>query len=255
MRRAAAWVFVFAATEEKMINELLLVFVMAVLYGMVLVAYRFAGLSGLMCYNVFIVIVANIEVLMLVDAFGMEMTLGNVLFATTFLVTDIISETSGKKAARQAVLTGMGASLLFIVISETWMRYMPSANDWAAPAMRELFAHTPRLMAASFIVYVISQYFDIWLYHKFWALTTARTGDARRLLWVRNASTLASQFVNTALYTLLAFGGMYDWPTLRSILISTYAIYVVLSFCDTPVIYLARRMNRENKSIAQPPKF
>jgi uncharacterized integral membrane protein (TIGR00697 family) len=231
-----------------MINELLLVFVMLILYGLVLLTWRFAGLPGLMCYNVFIVIVANIEVLMLVDAFGLEMTLGNVLFATTFLVTDLISETSGRAAARRAVHLGIGASLLFLILSETWMRYVPSANDWAAPAVRELFAHTPRLMAASLVVYAVSQYFDIWLYHKFWAFTTARTGDARRLLWLRNASTLASQLINTALYTLLAFGGMYDGATLRSILLSTYAIYAVLSFCDTPVLYLARGLTKPEQT-------
>ncbi|MDR1322446.1 MAG: queuosine precursor transporter [Gracilibacteraceae bacterium] len=225
-----------------MINELLLVLVMATVYGAALLTYRFAGIPGLMCFNVFIIITANIEVLMLVEAFGAVMTLGNVLFAATFLVTDIVSETAGKQAAKRAVHLGMGAALLFIVISETWMLYVPASEDWAAPAIRELFAHTPRLVAASFIVYVVSQYFDIWLYHKFWALTTARTGDARRLLWTRSASTLISQFINSALYTLLAFGGMYDGKTLLSLALSTYAIYAVLSICDTPVIYLARAM-------------
>ncbi|MDR0433856.1 MAG: queuosine precursor transporter [Gracilibacteraceae bacterium] len=227
-----------------MINEFLLIFVMIIVYGAALLTWRFTGLAGLMCYNVFIVIVANIEVLMLVDAFGAEMTLGNVLFAATFLVTDIISETTGKQAAQRSVLLGMGAALLFIVVSGTWMLYIPSANDWATPAVRELFAHTPRLVAASFIVYAVSQYFDIWLYHKFWALTTAIAGDRRPFLWVRNASTLVSQFINSALYTLLAFGGMYDGATLRSILLSTYVIYAILSLCDTPVIYLARNMKK-----------
>ncbi|MDR1605331.1 MAG: queuosine precursor transporter [Gracilibacteraceae bacterium] len=231
-------------------NELLLALVMVVLYGLVLLTWRLAGLAGLMCYNVFIVVVANIEVLMLVNAFGLEMTLGNVLFATTFLVTDIISETSGPQAARRAVHLGLGASLLFLILAETWMLYTPSLNDWATPAVRELFAHTPRLMAASLVVYAISQYLDIWLYHKFWTFTTARTGDPRRLLWLRNASTLVSQLVNTALYTLLAFGGMYSAATLSSILLSTYVIYLVLSLCDTPVIYLARSMNPRN-----PPLF
>ena len=35
---------------------------------------------------------------MLVKAFGMEQTLGNVLFAATFLITDILSECEGKRA-------------------------------------------------------------------------------------------------------------------------------------------------------------
>ena len=58
--------------------------------------------DSMYCFTVFATIAANIEVLLLVDAFGMEMTLGNILFATTFLVTDILSETEGKKAAEKA---------------------------------------------------------------------------------------------------------------------------------------------------------
>lgn len=41
-------------------------------------------------------ITANIECLILINAFGMEQTLGNVFFAATFLVTDILSENHGK---------------------------------------------------------------------------------------------------------------------------------------------------------------
>ena len=46
--------------------------------------------------TVFATITANIEVLLLIDAFGMEMTLGNILFAMTFLITDILSERKEK---------------------------------------------------------------------------------------------------------------------------------------------------------------
>ena len=73
-------------------NEILLVASLFVIYGCVLLAYRLFGKSGLYCFTAIATITANIEVLIMVKAFGMEQTLGNILFASTFLVTDIISE-------------------------------------------------------------------------------------------------------------------------------------------------------------------
>ena len=100
-----------------MTNEVLLIVSLIVLYASVLLWYKLFGKTGMYCYTVFATIAANIEVLLLVDAFGMEMTLGNILFATTFLVTDILSETEGKAAAQKAVWIGIGTSLLFIMVS------------------------------------------------------------------------------------------------------------------------------------------
>ena len=66
-----------------MTNEILLIATVVVLYGAILLWYRLFGTNGLMAFNVLATIAANIEVLILVDAFGMEMTLGNILFAST----------------------------------------------------------------------------------------------------------------------------------------------------------------------------
>ena len=118
-------------------NEILLVLSLLVIYGSVLLVYRLFGKSGLYCFTAIATITANIEVLIMVDAFGMEQTLGNILFASTFLVTDIISEVDGKKAAQKAVNIGIFTSVFFIVVSQSWLLYRPSASDWAQPAIKE----------------------------------------------------------------------------------------------------------------------
>ena len=87
-------------------NEILLVASLFVIYGCVLLAYRLFGKSGLYCFTAIATITANIEVLIMVKAFGMEQTLGNILFASTFLVTDIISEIEGKKRPRKRSTSG-----------------------------------------------------------------------------------------------------------------------------------------------------
>lgn len=229
-------------------NELLLLLSFVVIYGGALLAYRLFGTHGLYAVNALATVVANIEVLIVINAFGMEQTLGNVLFAVTFLITDILSENEGKKAARNAVFVGILASVLFLLISQSWLLYKVADSDWASPAFRTLFSNTPRMLFASLSVYAVSQIFDVWLYHAWWKLTERKSGDSRRFLWLRNnGSTLVSQLVNTILFNLIAFWGMYDTSTLVSIIAAGYVVYIFTSLLDTPAVYIARRMKESGK--------
>lgn len=231
-------------------NELLLLLSFAVIYGGALLAYRFFGKTGLYAVSALATVIANVEVMIVVDAFGMEQTLGNVLFGVTFLITDILSENEGKKEANRAVFLGIFASLFFLVISQSWLLYTPADSDWASPAFHSLFSNTPRMLFASLSVYAVSQIFDVWLYHAWWGLTSKLCGDQHKYLWLRNnGSTLISQLLNAVLFNCLAFWGVFDGATLLSIIVSSYVIYVFTSLLDTPFVYLARRM-KENGKVA-----
>lgn len=228
-------------------NELILILSVVVIYGAVVLSYRFFGKSGLFAFSAVATVLANIEVLILIDAFGMEQTLGNVMFASTYLVTDILSENESKKDASKAVHIGIFVSLMMLVFTGIWLLYTPAASDIAMPAIRVIFSKTPRLMLASMLGYVVSQTFDVWLYHKWWGFTSKR-GDTRKFLWLRNnGSTLISQLVNTVLFTTVAFFGMYDTQTFIAIMISSYVIYIFTSLLDTPVVYIARRLKEKGK--------
>lgn len=230
-------------------NELLLLVTLVVCYGSVILAYKFFGKEGLIATSVLVTILANIEVLLMVDAFSMEMTLGNILFACTFVITDILSENHGKKLATKVVIMGTCAGVFYCLLSQLWLLYTPSASDWASESFHVIFANTPRLIAASLIVYFVSQLLDVWLYEKWWAFTERRFGDRTKGMWIRNnGSTLISQLVNAALYNVLAFAGMYEMGTLVSIVVSTYLIYVVMALLDTPVVYLCRRIARSRQA-------
>ena len=220
-------------------NELLLAMSLVVIFGSALLAYRFYGTKGLYALSALATVMANIEVLIVIQAFGM---------AVTFLITDILSENEGKQAANRAVFIGVAASLFFLVISQSWLLYQPAESDWASPAFQTLFSNTPRMQFSSLAVYALSQIFDVWLYHKWWNLTETKTGDKRKFLWLRNnGSTLVSQLVNTVVFNLLAFWGTYDAPTLFSIIAAGYVIYIFTSLLDTPVVYIARKWKEQGK--------
>ena len=231
-----------------MANEILIILSILVTYGGVVAFYRFFGKGGLLAFSVMASILANIEVLSLVNAFGIEMTLGNVLFASTFLITDILSENHTRKDASRAVLISTMCSVMFIFISQMWLLYTPSENDWASGAIRTIFASTPRIVCASLVVYFVSQIVDVWLYHKWWDLCKKYFKDERKGLWIRNnGSTLVSQLLNTFLYTFLAFYGTYSMDTLISIFISSYMIYICTSLVDTPFVYWCRKIHDKAK--------
>lgn len=227
-------------------NELLLIGSVILIYGAVLLAYRLFGKIGMYIMTVIATILANIEVLMLVDGFGMEQTLGNVMFASTYLITDILSENEGKKYANKSVRIGVFTSIVMLLFTQYWLLYSPAANDWAREHISAIFSTTPRLLAASFLGYIISQRFDVWLYHKWWDLTAQKTGDSKRFLWLRNnGSTLVSQIVNTIIFNTVAFWGTYNFKTFISIMISSYVIYIFTSLLDTPIVYIARWMKNK----------
>lgn len=230
-----------------MINEILLMASIVILYGAVILMYKFFGTTGIICWTCIATVLANIEVLRVVEAFGVEQTLGNVLFATTFLVTDIIHENHGAEEAKKAVRLSIVASIIFVVISQSWLLYDPASTDWAGDAFETIFANTPRLVGASLAVYAICQFLDVHLYGKWWELTERKCGDRNRFLWLRNnLSTLISQAVNTVLYNVAAFAGIYDFHTLVSLCIGGYIIFVITSLCDTPVVYMCRKIGRRD---------
>ena len=231
----------FSISQYK--NELLLIGSILVIYGLELVFLKMFGKEGLYCFNVLATIAANIEVLIMVTAFGVEMTLGNVLFASTFLATDILSELYGKKAAKKAVRIGIVSSIAFIIFSQYWLLYSPNSSDFAMPSLKTIFSNTPRLMFSSMAVYAIVQTFDVWAYHKWWSFTEKKAGNKKALLWVRNnGSTIISQLLNNILFNVFAWYGVYSNKTLISIIIGSFGIFLVTSIADTPFIYITRKM-------------
>lgn len=223
-------------------NELLLVLSLLISFGATVLFLKLFGKSGLFAWIGICAVFANVEVLILVHAFGMDQTLGNTLFASSFLATDILSELYGKKDANKGVLVGIITTVLFILLSTMWINYVPAEGDWAMPFVKQLFANTPRVLIASLIAYAVSEAFDVWLYHKWWTLTEKRFGNKDKYLWFRNNfSTLFSQLVNIVIFNFGAFFGIYSLSQLFSITIACYVIYIVTSLLDTPFIYLAKK--------------
>lgn len=211
-------------------NELLFLLTLLLNFSGILAAYWWFGKTGLYCWVVFATVLANIEVVKCVDLFGMSLTLGNVIYGTTFLVTDILGAKYGLKAARKAVYLGFSAMVLFTVCTQLNLLYKPNAADFASPAMETLFSLTPRICLASMLAYLTANMLDTYLFHLLRGFP----------LWVRNnGSTMVSQLVDTAMFNFIAFWGVFELTVYLELFVTTYVLKVLIAACDTPFVYMA----------------
>ncbi len=221
-------------------NELIFAATVLAFLGSVLLMYKFFGKNGLFVFAVFSTLLGNIAVCKCIDLFGLSTTAGNVLYASTFLVTDILSEKYGKKEARKAVFYCFAVMILWLFGSQLILYFTPNVNDYLNPGLELVFGIAPRVTIASLVGFLCSQNVDVFMYHLIWK----KTGENKSKLWLRNnGSTLLSQAVDSVLFVFLAFWGTYPTDVFVSVLVTTYLFKALVALVDTPFVYIARRLS------------
>lgn len=224
-------------------NELLFFITILVNFIGVLIVYKFFDKTGLFIWIAISTIIANIEVTKCIDLFGLSLTLGNVSYSSTFLVTDILSEMYGSKEARKSVIIGFFAMIIFTLIMQLDLMFIPNSEDIVSSAMQTIFSIMPRICIASLISYLISNMLDTYLYE---FIRNKFPDD--KLLWLRNnGSTLISQFIDSIVFTTISFIGMYSNKVLIELIITTYIVKALIAILDTPFLYMSKIIYKYSK--------
>ena len=208
----------------------------------ILIFLKLFSFAGLYVYSALAVIFGNIQVLKTVDFFYSPepVALGTILFASTFLCTDILSEHFGKDKAQKNVLIGFISFLFVTIIMLITIGFNPSANDWAQDSLVNVFTPMSRFFIASMIAYLVSQYFDVWLYSTIKNLTT------NRFLWLRNnISTILSSLIDNTVFSILAWIILNPNPetfynVIMIYILGTYILRIFIALIDTPFMYLSK---------------
>jgi uncharacterized integral membrane protein (TIGR00697 family) len=204
-------------------------------FSLSLLAIYFFGKKALYVIIATDILVCNIQVIKIVYLFGFTATLGNILYGSIFLATDLLSEIYGKKDARRGVWLGFFALIFMTISMQIALKFIPHPSDFSHESLQTIFGFIPRVVVASILAYLISQNHDIWAFH-FWKDKTRG-----KFLWLRNnASTWISQAIDSIIFVFIAFYGVFESTVLLSILFTTYAIKILVAILDTPVVYAGR---------------
>lgn len=221
-------------------NEIYWLLLLLTNFIIILIAFKLWGKTGLYVWAGVSIILANIQVIKTIEIYGMVATLGNIVYASSFLITDILSEIYGKKDSRRAVWIGFFSMVSATLLMQLCLEFVPHQSDFAHNSLNTIFSIMPRIMIASLSGYLISNLHDVWSFH-FWK----KFFSSRKTLWIRNnLSTMVSQLIDSVVFCFIAFWGVFELNIFIDILITTYLLKWIVAALDTPFIYIARNIKR-----------
>lgn len=227
-------------------------------FGSILLLLRTMGKLGLYIYVTVAIIAANIQVLKAVKFgfFSEPVALGTILFASTYLATDILVEHYGVRAGRRAVWSGfVGFTLMtFLMIFTISFQPLDVAVfpewQWAIDNhshISAVFTPAPSLLIAGMSAYLCSQLLDIFIFQKMKEKTKGR------MLWLRNnTATIIASLVDNTIFSILAWRvfaeSPLDWHiVIFTYILGTFVLRVFVALLDTPFLYLSRYCLPKNR--------
>lgn len=192
--------------------------------------------EGLYVWISIATITANILVCKSIDIIGLTASLGNVMFASIFLATDILSEKYDVKDSRKAVMLAIASQIIFILATTIAVSYIPSETDLSNESMKTLFSINARVSISSIVMFGASNMLDIYLFERI-------KKKFPKQLWLRNnVSTIISNCLENYFFVFFAFVGIYDYSTILSIATTTSILEIIIAICDTPFMYIAKKL-------------
>ena len=167
--------------------------------------------------------------------FGLDLTIsvGMIPFPVTFLLTDLLNEFYGKRAAATVTLVGFVCAAFTLVLVNVAAAVPPASfSAITQESFENAFVNSNRMFAASLLAYLVGQFTDIGIF------TVAKRITQNRMLWLRaTGSTLLSQLVDTCVIHPLRWIGTEQEPQLMNIMITSYAAKVAAAIALTPLLY------------------
>ena len=154
-------------------------------------------------------------------------------YPLTFLVTDLISELYGQRKATLVVFSGFVASMFVLLFLWLGGQFDAIPDSLVSDeTYNSVFRNAWRLIAASMVAYLFAQFVDVRIFHFWKKLTNGKH------LWLRNnASTVASQLLDTILVIFILFFGVWGTDQIISAIIDGWLFKMLMALVDTPIIY------------------
>mgnify|MGYP000990072812 CR=1 FL=1 len=169
---------------------------------------------------------------------------GTLLFPLSYIFGDILTEVYGYQRARKVIWTGFGAALLMSLV--LWIvQILPPAADWPnQQAYESLLGFVPRIVMASLIAYFAGAFSNAFLLSKLKIRTNGK------YLWIRTiGSTIIGEGIDTVIFCLVAFYGMFPNEVLVAIIISNYLFKTGVEVIFTPVTYAIVRFLKKKEEV------
>lgn len=170
----------------------------------------------------------------------LTISVGMIPFPIVFLLTDLINEFYGRRAARFVTLVGFAMAWVTILVLSLahqvpWaaMTRDPTWTGFREASFDNIFLGSRWFLVCSTIAYLVAQLIDITVFH------FLRRQMHGRYLWLRaTGSTAVSQLVDTIVIQVLVWRGvMPSFGDIASIIATSYVVKLFVAIALTPLLY------------------
>ena len=187
-------------------------------------------------------IISNIVGVKLVRIAGLVLPAAVVLFPIAYIFGDVLTEVYGYANARKVIWIGFFCNLLAVIA--IWVAgLLPAAPFWTAgpftsaataqQAYNAILGFAPRLLAASFVAYLLGEFLNSFVMAKLKLRTQGR------FLWLRTiSSTIVGEGADSAVFITVAFWGILAPGGIVTAILSQWLFKVTYEIIATPLTYL-----------------
>ena len=200
------------------------------------------GALALGRYALVACILANLFVIKQITLFGLHATCSDTFTVGATLGLNLLQEYHGRIITRKAIWINFFLLIFYAVASQIHLAYAPSTVDAMQPHFRHILTFMPRIVIASFSVYLLVHFLDYFLY------STLKRLLNNRFLLIRNyASIIICQLIDTILFSFLGLYGIIEH--IWQVILISYLIKLAAIFVTTPFVCLSHRIYRFNQII------
>lgn len=181
--------------------------------------------------------IADITSLKIGNVAGLAVDMGTFIYPITFTLRDVVHKIWGKRNAQVLIITAAAVNV-FMVLYTAWAAAVPG-DPLADPdgvfsaAYALVFGPLWRIVLASILAEVVSELVDTEAYHWFVTRVTKEKQWARVLV-----SNSVSIPIDTALFAVVAFGGVIPWTAVGEIFLFNLIVKFAVTLLSLPLIYI-----------------
>lgn len=168
----------------------------------------------------------------IISVCGLNLPGGIVVFPISYIFGDVLTEVYGYRASRRVIWTGLGCAIMMSLVY-LLVEILPPASFWPhQEAYKAILGFAPRVTVASIIAYFCGEFCNSYV------LAKMKIWTKGKYLWTRTiSSTVVGEGVDTGIFCVIAFAGVFAPSAILSVIVSNYIIKVLYEVAATPITY------------------
>jgi uncharacterized integral membrane protein (TIGR00697 family) len=199
------------------------------------------GRSALVAFVCTQCILANLFVVKQITLFGLTATCADAFTVGATIGLNLLQEYFGKDIAKKTIWINFFLLIFYAIVSQIHLIYIPHSADVMHLHFMPLLNLMPRIVVASFSVYLVSQMADYYLYG-----LLKKTFHDNHIIARNYASIAFCQLLDTILFSILGLYGIID--NIGEVIIISYLIKLASIIIATPFVGFSRRIYKITRS-------